>query len=362
MLSQGTPNPAKRIAIDAMGGDLGPDEVVEALQLALKANKRLNPVTLVGDKPELEQLLAKRNFAPEGLEILHTTQVIGMDEKPIAALKQKKDSSMVRAIELVKENKAGAALSSGNTGALMACGTLRLRTLPGIDRPALAAIVPRANGVFIILDVGANPDAEPRHLIHNAISATHYARTILELPNPRVALLTIGTEEGKGNQLTNATHPLLKQVAAENLINYIGQMEGFELFLDHADIVICDGFVGNILIKSWESVARFFVGTLKKELKANPLRLLGALLSGGAYRAIKKRTNPERYNGAPLLGLRGNILKSHGSSNRQAIKHAILAANQFIETDFIHHIETDIARANNILKQDETKAATPDNK
>ncbi|MDR1788980.1 MAG: phosphate acyltransferase PlsX [Opitutaceae bacterium] len=350
MLHNGTPSPSKRIAIDAMGGDLGPAEVIAGLHLALRENAALNPVTLVGDRAVLDPIVAAHPFAAaRDIKIHHASQVIGMDEKPIAALKQKKDASMVRAIELVKNNLAGAVLSSGNTGALMACGTLRLRTLPGVDRPALAAIVPRENGVFIILDVGASPDAEPANLVHNAILGAHYARDILGEASPRVALLTIGAEEGKGTKLTVAAHEILKNAAAANLLNYTGQMEGFELFRDHADIVLCDGFTGNVLIKSWESLARFFTGTLKGELKANPLRLAGALLGSGAFKAIKRRTNPERYNGAPLLGLRGNVLKSHGSSNRQAIKHAILAANRFIETDFLHHIETDIARVNALM-------------
>ncbi|MBW8782353.1 MAG: phosphate acyltransferase PlsX [Verrucomicrobia bacterium] len=338
-----------RIAVDAMGGDLGPPEVVAAVKLALTEFADLNPVTLVGDEAVLKPLLEQQGLSGHpSLGLLHASEVVTMDDKPLPALKRKKDASMFKAIELVKIGEAAAVVSCGNTGALMAGGTIKLRTVDGVDRPALAAIIPRQNGYFILIDAGANPDAAPEHLLHNAILGTHYARVVLGVANPRVGLLTIGTEEGKGNALIAATHEHFKTIGDQ--INYAGLTEGFQVFTDHCDVAVCDGFVGNLLLKSWESLAHFFSATLKTELKANPLRLGGALLSAGAFKALKRRINPETYGGAPLLGLRGNVLKAHGSSSRHAIKNAIRVANAVVKADMIHHIETDVARANAAIR------------
>jgi len=270
-----------------------------------------------------------------------------MEDKPLNALKRKKDSSMVRAIELVKNGDASVVVSCGNTGALMAGGTLRLRPMEGIARPALAVICPREGGHFVLIDAGANPEAKPEHLVHNAILGSHYCRVMLGVKRPRVGLMNIGTEEGKGSSLITETHECLRRIG--NLINYSGPIEGFHVFAEHVDVVVCDGFVGNIMLKSWESLVKFFTGTLKHELQANPVRSAGAWLSRGAFKAFKDRINPDRYSGAPLLGLNGNILKGHGSSYRLAIRSAIRAANELINADMNQHIEADIARANALL-------------
>ncbi len=339
-----------RIAVDAMGGDLGPAEVVAAVKLAFAEFPELNPITLVGDEATLRPLLKPAGLdGHERLAIFHASEVVTMDDKPLMALKRKKDSSMVRAIELIKSGDAGVVVSCGNTGALMAAGTLRLRTMEGVDRPALAAVIPREGGHFILIDAGANPEAKADHLVHNAILGSNYCRIVLGVDAPRVGLMTIGTEEGKGNILVAETHDLLKRVG--NVINYVGPVEGFHVFENHVDVVVCDGFVGNILLKSWESLSKFFSDSLKKELRSNPVRMAGAVLSHGAFAALKRRINPERYGGAPLLGLRGNILKAHGSSNRQAIKSAIGAASEIIKNDMNHRIEADVARANEMLRQ-----------
>jgi glycerol-3-phosphate acyltransferase PlsX len=341
---------SSRIAVDAMGGDLGPSEVVEAVRLAVRQYTSLNPITLVGNESVLQPLLDRANLPHRaGVRIHHASEVVTMDDKPVVALKKKKDSSMVRAIELVKEGHASVVVSCGNTGALMATGTLRLRPMDGIARPALAAVVPRENGHFVLIDAGANPEARPEHLVHNAVLGSHYCRVMLGIRAPRVGLMTIGTEEGKGNSLITETHDLLRR--ATDVINYAGPIEGFQVFTEHVDVVVCDGFVGNIMLKSWESLVKFFSGMLKEELQANPMRATGALLSKGAFSALKERINPERYGGAPLLGLRGNILKAHGSSNRHAIKSAIYAASQIIRADMNHRIEADIARVNDLLAQ-----------
>jgi glycerol-3-phosphate acyltransferase PlsX len=337
-----------RIAVDAMGGDLGPAEVVAAVKLALHQYPALNPITLVGHEAELNPLIALAGLAQEQrLSVFHASEVVTMDDKPLNALKKKKDSSMVRAIELVKNREAGVVVSCGNTGALMAGGTLRLRTMEGVARPALAAICPRQGGHFVLIDAGANPEAKAEHLVHNAIMGSHYCRVMLGIKSPRVGLMTIGTEEGKGNALITETHDLLRRVG--DVVNYAGPIEGFHVFADHVDVVVCDGFVGNIMLKSWESLVKFFSSMLKEELQANPMRATGALLSKGAFNALKERINPERYGGAPLLGLNGHILKAHGSSTRYAIKNAIRAANEIIKADLNHQIEEDVARANLLL-------------
>jgi phosphate acyltransferase len=337
-----------RIAVDAMVGDLGPAEIVAAVKLALNQYSSLNPIVLVGDQALLDPLLRDAGLERNGrLSVLHASEVITMEDKPLNALKRKKDSSMVRAIELVKNREAGVVVSCGNTGALMAGGTLRLRPMEGIARPALAAICPRDGGYFVLIDAGANPDAKAEHLVHNAILGSHYCRVMLGVKSPRVGLITIGTEEGKGNALSTETNELLKRMG--DVINYAGPIEGFHVFTEHVDVVVCDGFVGNIMLKSWESLVKFFNGMLKEELKANPVRLTGALLSKGAFNALKERINPERYGGAPLLGLNGNILKAHGSSNRRSIKSAIYAANEMVKADMNQHIEADISRANILL-------------
>ena len=337
-----------RIAIDAMGSDLGPAEVVAAVQLALTDTKLANDLTLVGQPSVLEPLLAQNQLSNHPRVRLHAaSEVITMEDKPLKAIRSKKDASMVRAIELIKAGEASAVVSCGNTGALMAGGTIRLRTLEGIDRPALAAIIPRANGYFILIDAGANPDAEPRHLVHNALLGSHYAKVVLGVERPRVGLLTIGTEEGKGNALTTGTHEILKR--SGDLLNYVGPTEGFQVFTDHCDVAVCDGFVGNLLLKSWESLAKFFSATLKSELKANPLRMAGAALSHGAFQALKSRMNPDRYGGAPLLGLKGNVLKAHGSSNRHALCAAILAADKVVRADFLTQVSHDTAALNALI-------------
>ena len=343
-----TTSGATRIAVDAMGGDLGPAEVVAAVRLALNQYSALNPITLVGDEAVLTPLLKETGLLRSNrVAVHHASEVITMEDKPLNALKKKKDSSMVRAIELVKNGEAGVVVSCGNTGALMAGGTLRLRPMEGIARPALAAICPREGGHFVLIDAGANPEAKPEHLVHNAILGSHFCRVMLGVKSPRVGLMTIGTEEGKGNALITETNDLLKRVG--QVINYAGPIEGFHVFEEHVDVVVCDGFVGNIMIKSWESLVKFFKAMLREEMKANPLRFTGGLLSKGAFDALKDRINPERYGGAPLLGLNGHILKAHGSSNRRAIKSAIHAANEVIKADMNQHIEADIARANELL-------------
>ena len=338
------------IAVDSMGGDLGPAEVVAAVHLAFQQLPKLHPIILVGDEAILKPLLVQNGLScGDRLSILHASESVTMDDKPMVVLRRKKDSSMVRAIELVKNGDADVVVSCGNTGALMAVGTLRLRTIEGIARPALAAVVPREGGHFILIDAGANPEAKAEHIVHNAILGSHYCRVVLGVQSPRVGLMTIGTEEGKGNGLVAEAAEMLTRLGP--IVNYSGPIEGFQVFANHVDVVVCDGFLGNIMLKSWESLVSFVGNVLREELKANAKRKAGAWLSRGAFNALKERINPERYGGAPLLGLKGNILKAHGSSNRRAILSAIRAANEIIDADMNHRIEIDVAKANALLSQ-----------
>ena len=347
-------NPNSTIAVDAMGGDLGPAEVVAAVELAFQKVPRLNNVILVGDeavlKPELDRTGLSKNGA---VSIFHASEVIAMDDKPLQAIKRKKDSSMVRAIELVKSGQANVVLSCGNTGSLMAGGTIKLRTLVGVDRPALASVIPNQKSHFILIDAGANPEARPEHLVHNAILGSIYCRIALGIENPRVGLLTIGTEEGKGNELTHQTHELLKRT--KSLIDYRGPIEGFHVFDNQVDVVVCDGFVGNILLKTCESLFHTLKNYLKEEITKTPIRKLGALLSMGAFKEMKNQLSPDGYGGAPLLGLRGNVLKAHGSSNRVAIMNAIRIGTEMVAHHMNDRILADVAQANTLIESAENQ-------
>jgi len=332
-----------------MGGDLGPTEVVEALKLALREYPGLAPVILVGDREILTPLLVSSGLDRHAsVSLHHASEVISSDDEVMSALKRKRDASMLRAIELVKDGAASVVVSTGNTKILVAAGTLKLRTLNGIERPALAPVIPRDQGHFILIDAGANPDCRAEHLVHNAILGKHYCQMELGVESPRIGLLTIGTEEGKGNSLIQETHDALKRLT--DMVRYVGPIEGFQVFSDHVDVVVCDGFTGNICLKSWESLSKFFRNELKSQLSASPVRKLGAFLAQGAFRGLKKRIQPERYGGAPLLGLRGGVIKAHGSANRFALMNAIHDASEFIRVDLNQRIEADIARANDVIR------------
>lgn len=332
-----------------MGGDLGPTEFIRGLFYATQELGIESNFILVGKERLLSRLLTVRklNIDPSRITIHNATQVIGMDEKPIQALKQKKDSSMVQAIALLKDGHAQAVVSCGNTGALMAGGTLRLRPLSGVDRPALATIVPSRKKPFVLIDVGANPESTATNLVHNAVLGSNYAKAALGIERPRVGLLTIGTEEGKGNSLINATHTKLQKISS--IINYVGPIEGFQLFDGNIDVVVCDGFVGNIVLKSSEALFGFIGSTIKEELLRNPKRKIGAALSASAFKDMKVRLSPDQHAGAPLLGINGNILKSHGSSNYIAIGNLLRIAGTLVKHDMIDSINSEINQANELI-------------
>ena len=334
------------IAVDTMGGDKGPTEFIRGLSHAIEVLKLDCNFVLVGKQRLLERLLRVRKLDVHDnqIDFCNSTQVIEMNEKPVQAIKRKKDSSMVNALGLLKDKRVDAVVSCGNTGALMAGSTLKLRQIQGVDRPALGIIVPSKLNPFVLIDVGANPESTAENLMHNAILGANYAKAALGIEQPRVALLTIGTEEGKGNSLINKTHSILQKIT--DIINYTGPVEGFQLFEGVADVVVCDGFVGNVVLKSSEAVFSFVSSTMREELVRNLKRKIGAVLSKSAFKDVKTRLGPDRHAGAPLLGLRGNVLKTHGSSNHIAIANALRIAKEIVTHDMIQFIEKDIALAN----------------
>jgi len=346
----GSSDNARPIALDAMGSDLGPSEMVAAAALAFKEGLVPGGITLVGDEAVLSPLLEEHGLSKQaGCSIYHASEVIEMTDKPVQSLKQKKDASMVRALELVKEGKAGAVVSCGNTGSLMAGGTLKLRPTKGIERPALASVIPSFNKRFILIDVGANPEPEARHLVHNAILGVQYARVVLGIDSPRVGLLTIGTEEGKGTQLIAEAHALFKK--ANGPLNYKGLIEGFGVFDGVVDVVVCDGFVGNIIIKVCESLLYNLKSFMKDELMKTPIRKMGALLCKGAFEEVGGELCPERYGGAPLLGLNGLVMKAHGSSNRNAVMHTIRIGSEILERQMHSQVQAMAQQINALMEE-----------
>ena len=351
----------RTIAIDAMGGDKGPEEVVKAVRLALNKGLSHLSLVLVGQEDLLRQhLKAHRLEGEPRVSVAHASEVIGMDEKGVAAYKRKKDSSMVRAIEMVKDGRAQAAVSCGNTSALTACSTLSLRRLPGVERPALASVWPSRQQHFVILDVGANPASEPEHFVHNAVLGSHFCRLTLGRERPRTGLLSIGTEESKGHKTIQQANELLRAVG--DLINYKGPIEGFDVFENEVDVIVCDGFTGNVLLKTCESLSKTLRSIVKDEVLGkpwrHPWRMAGGVLIRGAFKNVKERLNPDRYAGAPLLGLQGNVIKSHGSSNMHGIASAIRIAGEFVEYDMTAQARDDIATANERMAARKTKAPT----
>jgi glycerol-3-phosphate acyltransferase PlsX len=320
----------KRISLDAMGGDIGPDVVVPAAIDFLSKNSSVQLI-LVGIEDEINKRLQEHNYQPDDrLKVYHASEVVEMDELPSQALRKKKDSSMRVAINLVKDNQADACVSAGNTGALMATSRFVLKTLSSIDRPAIIKTIPSIEGHTHVLDLGANVDCTPEHLYQFAIMGSVLAKAIDNNPNPRVGLLNIGEEEIKGNENVKEAAALI----AKSDLNYIGFVEGDDVYIGGVDVVVCDGFVGNVALKTTEGVAKMITHFLREAFSRNWLTRLIGLLSMPVMKAFKKKIDPRRYNGASLLGLKGTVIKSHGGADviafSQAIKMACLEAEKSV--------------------------------
>ncbi|MEY3395510.1 MAG: phosphate acyltransferase PlsX [Verrucomicrobiota bacterium] len=327
-----------KVALDAMGGDHAPQiNIVGAVQ-ALKSLKNLTHLYLVGDEESLKEEAAKHHldlYDPR-VSIIHAPEVIGMAEPGAKTVRRKKNSSINVAMELVKSGQADAFVSAGNTGAAVASATLKLRCLRGIDRAGIASPLPNEHGICNILDAGANPEAKPEHLVGYAIMGTAYAKYVLGVKEPRVGLMSNGEEDEKGTTFTKETFRLLKETPG---INFVGNIEGHDLFETKLDVVVCDGFVGNIVLKSVEATAKAVSKWLKKEIKESPLRMAGAILAQGAFKALKAKGSYETYGGSPLLGVNGVVIIAHGSSTGVAVKNAIRVALESVEHEINPHIE-----------------------
>jgi glycerol-3-phosphate acyltransferase PlsX len=319
------------IAIDAMGGDFGPEPIIDGLIAALKNNNRFKAIA-VGNEEELQKLIPE-HFSNR-IEIVHTTDVISMHDSATDALKRK-ESTIYRAIDLVKEGKADAVVSAGHSGASMSLATLRIGRIKGISRPAIATLMPTSeNQNTLVLDVGANVDCDAKNLFEFAVMGQVYAEDVLKLDEPIIGLLSNGEEESKGNEVTKEAHSLIAK-----LNGYAGNIEGNDIFNGSVDVVVCDGFIGNILLKTAEGVADTIGKILKKNLKRSLISIAGAVLMRKVFKTLKVRVDYAEYGGAPLLGVKAPVIIAHGKSNAKAVKNAIFQAITAASSNLNNDIE-----------------------
>jgi glycerol-3-phosphate acyltransferase PlsX len=311
-----------RVALDAMGGDFAPEVTIAG---AIEAVTEYDTeVILVGDEARVKESLKGKRYPPHKISVFHASEVVEMHESPTVALRKKKDSSIRKAVELVKSGDADAVVSAGNSGVAMATSLFVLGKLPNVDRPAIAAIMPSMSGFFVLLDAGANVDCRAENLRQFAHMGNAYFRAIFDTPSPRIALLSIGEEDTKGNELTKEAFKHLKNAD----LNFTGNIEGKDIFSGDADVIVCDGFIGNIVLKVSEGLAETTLKMLKREIVNAATGKLGYLLIKPALRNFKKRTDYSEYGGAPLLGINGTSIISHGRSSAKAIKNAIRVSSE----------------------------------
>lgn len=313
-----------RIAVDAMGGDFGPQVVVKGAVAA--AREQGISLLLVGDTASVEAELATQDVRGLDIEVQHASQVVDMDEKPSDALRRKKDSSITVACRLVKEGRADGVVSAGHSGATVASGIFVLGRIPGVERPALASVMPTEKKPVVFIDVGANVDSKPSHLLQFGIMADVLAKSVLSVASPRVGLLTIGEEEGKGNAVVRAAFDLFKNSS----LNFLGNVEGRDIFSGEVDVVVCDGFVGNVALKLAEGLSRSLGRMLKTELKGDLISKAGAMLAMRAFKRFAQLMDPNEYGGAPLLGLERIALVCHGKSTARGIQRAVEMGATFV--------------------------------
>ena len=338
-----------KIAVDAMGGDYAPKEIVLG---ALRAARQFDcEIVLVGDEEKIKKVLApERDLEKLKITVRHAGEVVEMDEHPADAVRQKKDSSVVVATRLVRDGECDAVISAGSTGAAVAAAQLVLKRIKGIKRPSIATPIPTPQGATLMLDSGANVDSKPIHLLQSALMGSIYSELVYGHKSPRVGLLNIGEEETKGDELARETYPLLQSLGEKQVIHFSGNAEGRDIPKGNFDVVVCDGFVGNALLKFGEGLAKTIIRLVKDELaNAGPLAKLGALLVKPALRKLKKRLDVTEYGGAPLLGVNGCVIISHGSSNAKAITSAIRVANDFARSNVLERIQDTIVKEEMLL-------------
>ena len=324
-----------KIALDAMGGDYAPENIIHGAVLALREFPHITKLFLTGDTPRIEAELRKHGCSDSRIEIVHTTQVVDMADSGLDSVRRKKDSSVSRAVDLVKDGRAQAIVSAGHTGAAVTASLIKLRCLPGIERPAIASIMPSLSKHWVLIDAGANPDAEPSHIVQNAFMGAAYAQRVLGRKNPEIGLMSNGTEEEKGNAATKETRALLRAIPA---LNFRGNVEGHDLFNDPPDVIVCDGFVGNILLKTCEAMAHAMFSMIKGEIHSSLRTKIGGLLAKPAFKRIHKKTNADEYGGMPLLGVNGVTIISHGGASALAMKNALRMACETIRHEVNPHI------------------------
>jgi len=323
------------ITVDARGGDNAPMEVVKGCISALDRDERVE-IALVGQEDVIHSIIG--NYKNNRLKIIDATQVITNEDEPVKAIRRKKASSMVIGMDMVKKREAEAFISAGNTGALMAGALFRIGRIEGIDRPALAPIIPTLKGGAMLIDAGANADCKPNNLLQFALMGSAYMNRVMEIEDPRVALVNIGSEPGKGNQLTKEAYKLLQDAR----LNFVGNIEARDILEGNADVLVCDGFVGNIVLKLTEGLAMFIFSQLKAEFTANTIsKIAAAILKPGLIR-FKNKLDYKEYGGAPLLGVNGGCIKAHGSSDAKAIENAVMQAVKFLDMKVLEKIKADI--------------------
>ncbi|MEW6720282.1 MAG: phosphate acyltransferase PlsX [Thermodesulfobacteriota bacterium] len=327
-----------KIAVDAMGGDHAPREVVRGSVQAIRENGL--SVILVGQEPRIREELGAAGVSAEGVEIVHASEVVEMCDVPGVALKKKKDSSIRVGISLVSEGKADFFVSAGNSGAVMVGGLMILKKIPGIDRPAITATIPTPHGPIVLIDAGANVDCKPAHLLQFAVMGEVYARKFLGIPAPRIAVVSIGEEDTKGTDVTRETCDLIRQTG----LRFVGNAEGRDFFAGKADVFVCDGFVGNVAVKTMEGMAQAFGPFLRAEIEKSLLAKAGVVLAHGAIRNVRKKLDYAEYGGAPLLGVRGGVMICHGASDQKAIKNAVKAAASMARFGLDDEIARSIAK------------------
>lgn len=318
-----------KIAVDAMGGDHAPHAIIEGCIMAINEIPQIE-VVLLGDEVKINKELSKYTYDQSKIEVIHTTEVITNHDSPVMAIRRKKDSSLVVGMNLVKEGKVSGIVSAGNTGAILAGGTFIVGRIKGVERPALAPLIPTKKGYSILLDVGANADCKPNYLVQFANMGYIYSQQVLGKKSPKVGIVNIGTEESKGNALTKETYKLLEE---DTNINFIGNVEARDITDGDADVIVCDGFTGNIILKNMEGVGKFLFSAIKKELQSSLRFKIGALLLKPMFKSIYKRFDASEVGGTVLLGLNGLVVKAHGNSDGKAVFNAIRQAKNFIQSD-----------------------------
>lgn len=330
------------IAVDGMGGDFSPQAVVEG---CVQAVKELDvEIIITGPEAKIKECLSKSEYHDDKITVLDASEVISTSEPPVMAIRKKKDSSLVKALNLVKDGVADAIVSAGSTGALMAGATLIVGRIKGIDRVALAPMLPGKNGSFMLIDSGANVDCKSEYLLQFALMGKVYFENVLDIKNPTVGLINIGSEEEKGNELTKAVYKILKQTD----FNFVGNVEPRDVSSGDVNILVCDGFIGNTILKMYEGVASNIFELLKQEIMASATSKLGGILLKPVFKKLKNRFDYSEYGGSAFLGSKGICIKAHGSSDAKAFKNAVNAAFNCCENDIINKISSELERINKL--------------